>query len=270
MLIYDMGKYTKVLPSGVSYTPEAGLTWKEKYVGNCLLYVRNRLKYITDDGIITEDWLDVEVIARQGQEDKMYIVDTFPIKESEIYETDFGASVSKLILSPDCSKANLYYATIIKYQADACQSVIHCFQIRQTGLVKIKLPELTDDDEVYCYNTGDGLILPENSNISDIENKVKLKRSASEWVIKADKIRYSERDAAAGMVNAITLYKEVGLPVFAFTTAGLLKSLLRECGIPPKFHAFVYVYAALQCRDRHNERNRKLENARIKNRIVLS
>jgi hypothetical protein len=228
----NISDYINNLPSEAKYTVKSGLKWKEKYIGNIMLSVHTLLKYITNNGTI-EDWLTVEAILGDD------IIDTLTVKESDINDIDWGSTIRGFIPSPDCPKANSYYITVVKYQATKCTNVIHCFQVEQTGFVKITLPEIEAEEEVYCYNTGAGLILPENSRIDDIVDRIKIKNPESEWRLNADTKRYSEDEALAGMVKAISLYPNVGRSVVAFIIAALLKSVLRECGISPKFILYI-------------------------------
>ena len=126
-------------------------------------------------------------------------------------------------------------SSIVKHLVgDSSLEIIEYQQIEKLGWNKIKISPF---ENYYCYYTGEKLILPKCLENSDISKRIKY--AESDWILKEDTERYNEHDAITGLIKVISLNREVGLPVLAYTIAGLMKSLFRECGIPPKFILYV-------------------------------
>ncbi|MCL2773938.1 MAG: hypothetical protein FWD71_11375 [Oscillospiraceae bacterium] len=222
----SMEEYIDKLPPEAGYSIEDGLTWKETKIMDGLPYIENRIKLHTDAG--DEDWVRLGVIHDESD------ITSRDVKISDIEDIDWFDFDNRCRLNPDCAKGKVYLAHILKSMlSDEGLKTVHKYQVEKFGCNKI---DLSDDRDLYCYNTGSTLILPQKKDIAKL---ITMKESDCEWVLKEDTESYTEEEAATGITDVIALYRNVGLPVFAFIIAALLKSLFRECGIPPKFILYV-------------------------------
>ena len=225
----NLNTYISKLPSETKYTAFDGLQWEGKKIADIMLSVRHKIKMHTDNEI--EDWFILDIIKDN------YIVASEDIRlsDEDINKINWFDIYNGCKVSPDVPKANSYLISIVKHLlSDSSLETVEYQQIEKLGLNKIKIGSL---ENCYCYNTGEKLILHESIRDNDISERIKFRQS--DWVLKEDTENYSEEEATEGIIKAISLNKRVGLPVLTFTIAGFLKSLYRECGIPPKFILYI-------------------------------
>lgn len=218
----DLSGYIDKLPSQSTYA-EGKLTWNDTPIANFMPYVRRKIQLHTDYGI--EDFFTLEII--QGES----IINSKDIKISGINNVNWFEIDNHCIIYPDSPKAKVYLNSIIQHMlGNNDLEVIRYRQIEKVGWNRITI----SDEDIYCYNTGDNLILPQDNDISE---RITLKKS--DWILEKDTEKYSEKKATEIMTKAISLNKKAGLPIFSFTIAALLKSIFTECGISPKFMLYI-------------------------------
>jgi len=216
------------LPPEADYSASAGLTWNDQKIANFNVSVRNKIILKTDNR--DEEFFQLDIL---NEKNSVITSANIKLSDTEINNINWFSLHNSCVLNPDCPKAKSYLAAIIKHQLNKTDlAPVYCQQINKVGWNKITIT----DDVIYGYYTGEKIILPQNID-ADLTERIKLDKS--EYVLKSDTNKYSEKAATAGIIKALSLNLRAGLVIFAFIIASLLKSIFRECGIPPKFVLYV-------------------------------